>query len=84
MGIDIRPPIGILFSLLGIILAAYGTLADTSRYEQSLGMNINLIRGTVLLAFGLTMPLLGRRGMRVAPQKSNSHSTESSGHSIGR
>lgn len=80
MGIDIRLPIGILFSLLGLILAAYGMLGDTSRYRQSLGVNINLDWGIVLLVFGLVMLLLGRRGMRVAPQKSGSQSPDSSGH----
>jgi hypothetical protein len=79
MGIDIRLPIGILFSLLGLILAAYGILGDTSRYVQSLDVNINLIWGIVLLMFGLVMLLLSRRGMRAAPQKSGSRSSDSSG-----
>lgn len=69
MGIDIRLPIGILFSLLGLILALYGMLGDTSHYRQSPGMNINLVWGIVLLVFGVVMFLLGRRGMRVAPLK---------------
>jgi hypothetical protein len=81
MGIDIRLPIGILFSLLGLILTAYGIFGDTSRYRQTLGVNINLVWGIVLLAFGLVMLLLGRRGMRVAPQKSGSPPSDSSGHS---
>jgi hypothetical protein len=80
MGIDIRLPIGILFSLLGLILAAYGIFGDSSLYRQSLGLNINLAWGVVLLAFGLVMLLLGRRGMRAAPQKSRSPSADSSGH----
>jgi len=42
MNLDIRLPIGILFSLLGAILAAYGLLGDASRNEQSLGVNLNL------------------------------------------
>ncbi len=74
MGIDIRLPIGILFSLLGLVLAAYGILTGPSRYLQSLGMNINLIWGIVLLAFGLIMLALGRRGIRAARKKSHAHS----------
>ena len=66
MGIDIRLPLGILFSLLGLTLAIYGVAGDPSRYEQSLGINVNLYWGIVLLAFGLLMLLLGRRGMRAA------------------
>jgi hypothetical protein len=80
MGIDIRLPIGILFSLLGLILAAYGMLGDTSRYRQSLGVNIDLVWGIVLLVFGLAMLLLGRRGMRTTPRESGSQSPDSSGH----
>jgi hypothetical protein len=79
MGIDIRLPIGILFSLLGVILTAYGSLADTSRYRQSLDMNINLIWGIALLVFGLVMFLLGRKGARSAAQQSGSKSPNSSG-----
>jgi hypothetical protein len=76
MGIDIRLPIGILFSLLGVILGAYGSLADASRYRQSIGININLIWGIVLLVFGLTMLLLARRGMRSAASRNDSQPPE--------
>jgi hypothetical protein len=69
MGIDIRLPIGMLFSLLGVILAAYGILGYTSRYRESMGVNINLVWGMVLLVFGLVMLLLGRRATRVGTQK---------------
>ncbi len=72
MGIDIRLPIGILFSLLGVILTAYGSLGDTSRYRQSLDVNINLVWGIVLLVFGLVMFLLGRKGALSAQQQSGS------------
>jgi membrane-bound ClpP family serine protease len=65
MGIDIRLPVGVLFSLLGIILFAYGLLSDPSRYQQSLGININLYWGIALFVFGLTMFVLGRRAAKV-------------------
>ena len=80
MGIDIRLPIGILFSLLGLILTVYGSLVDTSRYGQSSGININLDWGIVLLIFGIAMFLLGRRGARSTPQQGGSDSPQSSGH----
>jgi hypothetical protein len=64
MGIDIRLPVGILFVLLGFILGAYGAFGDSGRYQQSLGVNINLYWGMVLFAFGLSMLLLARRGAR--------------------
>lgn len=62
MGLDIRLPIGLLFSLLGIILALYGALADRTIYERSLGYNVNLVWGIVLLAFGLLSLYYGRKG----------------------
>jgi hypothetical protein len=69
MNLDIRLPIGILFSLLGAILAAYGLLGDASRNEQSLGVNLNLGWGLVLLVFGLVMFVFGGRAMRGAGKK---------------
>ena len=60
MGIDIRQPIGMLFSALGVILTLFGALGDKARYAQSLGIDVNLWWGIVLLAFGLIMLALGR------------------------
>ena len=60
MGLDIRWPIGIMFSLVGALLLIYGvaTNGDVEMYRHSLGININLIWGVVLLVFGAAM-LLG-------------------------
>ena len=80
MGIDIRLPIGILFSLLGIILTGYGALGDISHYRQAPDVNINLVWGMVLLVFGVVMFLFGRRGMRATPQNDRTPSPPSSGH----
>jgi hypothetical protein len=66
MGIDIRLPLGALFFLLGLILTVYGVISDASRYQQSLGINVNLDWGMVLLVFGALMLLLGRRSARAA------------------
>jgi hypothetical protein len=66
MGIDIRFPLGALFSLLGLILIVYGAIGDPTRYQQSLGINVNLDWGIVLLIFGLLMLLLARRGTHSA------------------
>jgi len=57
MGLDLRLPIGIYFTLLGVLLGAYGliTNSDAALYQRSLGININQIWGVVLLVFGLAM-----------------------------
>jgi hypothetical protein len=62
MGLDIRWPIGYMFLLLGIVLAAYGLLGDHAIYAQSLGVNVNLVWGAILGAFGIVMLLLARSG----------------------
>ena len=57
MGLDLRLPIGLYFTILGVMLGAYGliTASNVKMYERSLDMNINLIWGVVLLVFGLAM-----------------------------
>src|SRR3972149_3486929 len=62
MRLDIRTPIGIMFALLGGLLTAYGVFADKAIYVRSLGVNVNLWWGLVMLVFGILMLLLGRRG----------------------
>jgi len=54
MGLDIKIPIGLMFSIFGLILTILGliTAGDTAMYEQSLGYNINLWSGSVMLVFG--------------------------------
>lgn len=57
MGIDIKFPIGLMFTLLGLVLTFFGlfTNADTDLYRRSLGININLWSGAGMLIFGLLM-----------------------------
>ncbi len=57
MGLDIRWPIGLMFSLIGVLLVIYGaaTGSNTELYQRSLGTNINLIWGVVLLVFAALM-----------------------------
>jgi hypothetical protein len=60
MWIDIRLPIGMLFSTFGIILSAFGLFGGGARYEKSLGVNVNLIWGLMMLVFGIFMFVLGK------------------------
>jgi hypothetical protein len=65
MGLDIRTPIGLMFAVLGALLMGYGLLtAGSDLYQRSLGLNVNLVWGAVLLAFGLGMLWLGRKRPR--------------------
>jgi hypothetical protein len=55
MTLDLRLPIGLMFSIFGAMLAVWGLLSDAGIYQRSLGINVNLWWGLVLLAFGLVM-----------------------------
>lgn len=60
MGLDIRWPIGLMFSIIGAMLAIAGLVNGPS--ERALGININLIWGIVLLVFGALMLLFAIKG----------------------
>jgi hypothetical protein len=65
MDLDIRVPIGLMFSIYGVLLAGFGLVSDPAIYaEHSLGINVNLGWGLVLLAFGATMLLVAIRARR--------------------
>lgn len=55
MQLDVRLPIGLMFTILGVALVVYGLISDRAIYERSLGININLWWGLVTFAFGLAM-----------------------------
>jgi len=55
MSLDVRFPIGGMFSIIGAILVVYGLVSDPAIYQKSLGMNVNLWWGLALLVFGLVM-----------------------------
>ena len=65
MGLDIRWPIGVIFTIYGIILLVYGAVADASIFrEKSLGVNIDLWWGLAMLVFGVFMGALAFRAWR--------------------
>jgi hypothetical protein len=63
MGLDIRWPIGLMFSLVGLLLTIFGfvTKGDAEMYRRSLDININLIWGVMLLLFGAFMLVMAMR-----------------------
>lgn len=62
MRLDVRLPIGLMFSVLGLVLSIVGLIQNPTVFQRSLGININLWWGVVMFAFGVVMFLLGRRG----------------------
>ena len=70
MGLDLRWPIGLMFSFFGVLLIIYGVATSSSpMYQLSLGENINLIWGIVLLIFGVLMLLGALSGKQNPPAK---------------
>jgi hypothetical protein len=66
MQLDIRLPIGLMFTVVGGLLTVFGLIGDKSVFQRSLGINVNLWWGLVMLVFGIVMFLLGRRGIATA------------------
>ena len=60
MGLDIRWPIGLMFTLIGVLLAITGLVQGPD--ARSLNINLDLIWGVVLLVFGILMLLGAVRG----------------------
>ena len=64
MRLDVRWPIGGMFTIFGAILTVYGLVSNRAMYEKSLGINVNLWWGLVLLVFGLVMLVFAYRATK--------------------
>jgi len=61
--VDIRIPIGLMFSILGVIITILGlvTISDSAMYQKSLGINVNIVMGLLMLVFGFIMLYFSRK-----------------------
>jgi hypothetical protein len=69
-GLDVRVPIGGLFTVLGLMLSGYGLVVGSGSASLSAGSstNVNLWWGLVMFVFGLLLLLgsfLARRRLEV-------------------
>jgi hypothetical protein len=65
MNLDIRYPIGLLFLVVGAILAVYGMVSGPEIYAtHSLGLNVNLWWGIIQIIFGGFMVTLAKMGAK--------------------
>ena len=66
MGVDIRFPIGLMFTIFGLVLTILGlvTNSNAEMYKRSLDININLWSGLVILVFGILMLIFALRGKK--------------------
>ncbi|HTX20233.1 MAG TPA: hypothetical protein VMD27_00020 [Candidatus Aquilonibacter sp.] len=65
MGLDLRWPIGLMFSLIGVLLVIEGLITGPS--EKALNINIDLWWGIVLVVFGVLMLIGAVRGSKTPP-----------------
>jgi hypothetical protein len=68
MGVDLRYPIGWMFSLLGALLVGYSLLHPDLRAPLA-PLHVDLYAGLAMLAFGVSMLLLAARAGRRAPRR---------------
>ena len=62
MGLDIRIPLGLIFIITGGIMSLFGLFTRNSDiYQKSMGINLNLGWGAIMLVFGAVMFFFGRR-----------------------
>jgi hypothetical protein len=69
MGLDIRWPIGLMFTLIGVLLTVFGAVnraASTTTIDGQ-AIDINLIWGVVLLIFGVLMLIGAFSGKKNPP-----------------
>jgi hypothetical protein len=50
--LDLKLPIGWLLSAYGVLLGVYGLVTKKEMYGKSLGFNLNLVWGILMLAIG--------------------------------
>jgi hypothetical protein len=61
MQLDVRLPVGLMLGIMGLLLSAYGLASDPAIYGKSLGININLVWGLVLVAASMCLLALSKR-----------------------
>jgi len=66
MNFDLRLPVGLMFSVFGLILTGVGLFGNPD-LQKSLGINMNLWWGLVLVVFGVFMLLMAWRGSARKP-----------------
>ncbi len=67
MQLDLRLPIGAMFVILGVLIGGYGLFTQSSSLYavHSLGINVDLWWGLMMLAFGAVMLALARRAKKL-------------------
>lgn len=68
MGLDIRIPLGLIFLIIGAVMATYGLATRGSIiYLISMGVNLNVLWGSIMIVFGSAVLIAERRDRRLRP-----------------
>ena len=62
--LDLKLPLGGLLCFYGLIMVVYGLFSGKEAYEKSLGININLFWGALILVIGAALLLSSFRKPR--------------------
>jgi hypothetical protein len=65
--IDIRWPIGLLFTVIGLLVSAYGAFHGDQSTPRPLGFNLNFWWGILMFLFGVGMSWGAYRAGRKQP-----------------
>lgn len=69
MGLDIKIPIGLMFSIFGVLLTIYGlSTLNSTIYVASLNININIWSGLFMIVFGAFMLLTSNLVRKKKPE----------------
>lgn len=62
---DLRLPIGLVFTIYGLLFTAYGLMTNgAAMYQKSLGINVNTSWGICMLCFGLVTLFFAKRASK--------------------
>ena len=64
MSMDIRFPIGFMFTITGLIITIWGLVSSPEIYQKSLNVNVNLWTGLAMLVFGLSFLLMSLKAAK--------------------
>ena len=68
MNFDLRIPLGLMFTVFGLILIGVGLIGSPELAKQSLNINMNLWWGLFQLCFGVLMLALAARTAKLKRQ----------------
>ena len=55
---DVKIPLGWLLTFYGAVLTTYGLVSNSTLYQKSLDINVNLIWGTIMFGLGMLLLLI--------------------------